>query len=152
MKSMKTKSGILAALLLAVSQSSHAEITVIEGWIRLVPQNSRVTAAYAKLVNRSNEADALLKVDTSIAKRTSLQKTIHSSGLVEMKPVNRIAIPPNQTVFLAPEGLHLMLYELDQKALQSSSSAELTFYFQKSTPVTLEVPIKRTQGSTHKHH
>ena len=69
-------------------------------------------AVYLTLLNTGATADTLVGLDSDVAAMASLHQTMHTDNMAHMKPVPFIALPPGDTVRLAPGGLHGMLMAL----------------------------------------
>lgn len=63
-----------------------------------------------------------------------------SSGMMQMRPVERIEVPAGQTVELKPGGLHIMLLDV-KRTLEPGETIEVTLEFEKAgtQSVTAEV-------------
>jgi hypothetical protein len=63
------------------------------------------------------------------AARVELHRTTMTNGVMEMRPVEAIEIPPRGTVVLAPNGLHFMLMGLTAP-LKAGEKISITLSFE----------------------
>ena len=66
-----------------------------------------------------------------------MHETETTDGVSRMRPLPSLTVAPGQTVTLAPGGKHLMLFDLDPSADQTTLDAVLDDG--SSLPVTFEV-------------
>jgi copper(I)-binding protein len=108
--------------------------------------NGKTGAIYLKIKNISQEDRKLLKVETPIAGKVELHKTIEEDTIVKMQPQEAIVLPANDVTDLAPGGLHIMLLDL-KKPLKAGDKVDIVMYFDKGNPLPLSIPVK---GARHK--
>jgi copper(I)-binding protein len=129
-------------LLLVVACIPGGEVTIIDAWAR--PANlGDNSAIYLKINNPGPRTDSLIEVDTDVAAQAELhQSEMDDLGVMSMHHQNHIDIPPDSQIEFAPGGLHVMLIDLEQD-LQLGDSIQVTFKFQNSDDITLDIPIKQ---------
>lgn len=118
-------------------------------WARTSPVVAKAGAVYMTLDNTTGVDDALVgvRVDPSVAETAELHETVAvetdassptmtgamdaGEPVMEMRPVDRIVVPANGSVALAPGGYHIMLMEL-VSPLTVGSTVPLTLTFENA--------------------
>ena len=90
-----------------------AALVVTNGYVRDTLPGQAVTAAYCEITNHSQEEAVLASVTTPVARAVEVHETRDEDGMLRMRPVQRLVVPPRSTVRLAPGGMHLMLYDAE---------------------------------------
>lgn len=88
-------------------------LTVRDAWARATPPGAGVAAAYLTIVGGA-DADRLVGASTSVAAMTQIHSVTESDGMARMRETDGVEVPAGQRVVLAPQGLHLMLMNLQQ--------------------------------------
>lgn len=115
----------LAAPLAAAAQ--HAALMVTNPWSR--PATAGGTAAgFMTVTNHGKAADALIAVETPVARRAELHRSSMAGGVMRMAPVDRLPLAPGASVTFAPGGLHVMLIGL-KSGLKAGERAPATLVF-----------------------
>ncbi len=145
----------------ASSASSASAVEVSGVWARTSPAAAVAGAAYMMIDNSGGTDDALIgaKVDPSVAARAELHETTAAStagsssmtigsvpvegAMMEMKPVDRIAVPAGGSVALEPGGYHIMLLEL-VKPLEVGTTVDVTLSFEKSGDKVVTADVRDT--------
>ena len=90
-----------ASLLLAMlASTAFAEPKVEDGWIRLMPPNVTMTAAYASI--SSDTADQLVSVSSEIAGKAEIHETSMENGMMNMRPIETVDLEAGSAVELKP--------------------------------------------------
>jgi len=106
--------GWIASLLLVLSANASAAILAEQAWIREVPPQSPVAAAFVALTNTGKSADHIVAMASPMAGRVEWHDMRHEHGRMEMTQRLRPELPAGVTTQLAPMASHLMLLELKQ--------------------------------------
>ncbi len=149
----------LAALLLAMPAAIPAQahdyqagsVHIDHPWARATAPAARAGAGFMALVNQGGEADRLIAARTPMADTAELHTHINDNGIMRMRPIEGgIALPPGQTVTLAPGGLHVMMLGLHGQ-LQQGQRVPLTLVFEHAGEVTVELAVEApaATGSGH---
>ena len=115
-------------------------VIVQDAWARASAGASPNGAAYVTLAGGS-QPDSLIGVSTSVAATADIHETINDSGVMKMRPVQAVSIPPGQTVTFVPGGYHIMLMGLKQP-LTAGQSFPLTLTFARAAPITVDVQVR----------
>ena len=108
-----------AALFLAVSVLAAPAVAAAAGveaqaaWSR--PAAAGATGAgFLTLSNPTRRADALVAVQSPLARTVEMHRSAMSGGMASMRRLPRIEVPAGAAVTLAPGGYHLMFVGLTQ--------------------------------------
>lgn len=149
---------ILASSLAACGDGGTAgELEVSGAWARNSPMVATAGAVYLEITNGGEADDALTaaSVDASVAGEVEIHETVatmpsdggmgDASGeaMMEMRPVDEIAIPAGETVALEPGGYHIMLVELAEP-LEVGDEIELTLTFEEAGEVVVTAEVRET--------
>ena len=136
------------------------ELRVQEPWIRSVSvgdmqhsasdmaeqttsdSSGQTSAAYMIIRNSGSEADQLIKVESDIADRVEIHISEMKGDVMTMRPVDKIEIPSNGMVELAPGGLHIMLTGIHRNLLDGEK-VKLILQFEKSGPIPVEAEVRK---------
>jgi len=98
------------ALSAVADEDSSLEIE--NAWVRALPPFQRTTAAYLTVVNRGDEAVAVVGASCELAEKVEIHTTREVDGLMRMEQLQGLALAPGERLELAPGGTHLMLLGL----------------------------------------
>jgi len=132
----------VAALAQTGAQTSSVEIT--DAWARATPGGAQNGAAYVTLV--SPTGDRLTDVSSPVAEKAELHQMTNDGGIMKMREVTAIDLPPGTPVSLKPGGLHVMLMGLTHP-LQPGQSVPMTLQFEKSGTREVDVAVGKV-GAT----
>lgn len=116
------------------------EIVVTAPWARATPGPARIGVAYMTIANRGSAPDRLLRVETPVAERAELHTTVMQNGVMRMRSVESVALPPGQTVQFAPGGMHMMLIDLIAP-LEEGGRFDMRLIFERTGGLDIQVPI-----------
>lgn len=125
----------------AMAQSSGG-ITVESIWARATPPGAKTGAVYLTLANNGTADDRLVGASTPFAGMAGLHTEIMANGVMEMRPVKSVDVPPGGKAVLKPGGRHIMLMELKQP-LKQGGHFPLTLRFAHAAPMTVQVEIAK---------
>ncbi len=100
------------------------------------------SAAYMKIRNAGSMSDRLLWARSDIAQNTELHSVEMKDGVMAMRPVESIEIPPQSDVELKPGGFHVMLIGLT-KGLKPGDRFNLTLHFEKVGNIEVQVEVRQ---------
>src|SRR5262249_5181128 len=101
-------------------------IEIKDAWARATPGRAETGAAY--LTTGWPVPDRLTGASSPVAKKVELHTMSTEGGVMRMRPLGGIDIPPGQAVTLSPGGTHTMLQGLTQP-LREKQSFALTLSF-----------------------
>jgi copper(I)-binding protein len=109
-------------------------------WTRAAGANGN-GAGFMRITNRGTEPDRLVSATTDAARVIELHTHIHDGGVMRMRPVPDIPIPPGATVTLQPGGLHVMLIGLTAPLAQGTR-VPLTLRFARAGEVRVMLDVQ----------
>jgi len=115
-------------------------VMVEQAWARASAGNATTGAAYVTL-KAGAQPDRLVGVGTQAAATAEVHESFTENGVMKMRPVPALPVPPGQTVTLAPGGYHIMMTGLKQP-LVAGQSFPLTLRFEHAQPVTIDVQVR----------
>ncbi len=92
------------------SAPAPAALSVERPWIRLAPPGARVMAGYGLISNRGGETLVLVGAESEAFGAIEIHESFERDGVMRMRRIPELPIPPGGTVALKPGGLHLMLF------------------------------------------
>jgi copper(I)-binding protein len=105
------------------------------------PPSASVAAIYLWITNSGSQADRLLSVSSPLAASAGMHSTTMTQGMMQMRAVEAVDIPPGVAIKMQPGGLHIMLQGLKQP-LAPGSSLPLILEFRDAGMLTVQVPVK----------
>ena len=132
---------ILLGLLFVTMALAGPRIVVEDAWVRSVPPVSKTTAAFMRIRNEGDEPDRLIGVTTSIAERAEIHETVMDKGVMRMRRVESLTIPPGRTVVLKPMGKHIMIIGL-KESVDQVGKVRIVLVFEKSGRIVVETPVR----------
>ncbi len=118
---------LLAATATVGAQTELGNITISKAWARAIP-SADATAAVYFTVTDTGAPDRLVAVDTPLAKRAQLHQSKVVNGIMQMRPVDSLAIDKDHPITLTPDGYHLMLTGMREKLVPDENfPVNLTF-------------------------
>lgn len=118
----------------------NGDIVVTEPWARATPGPVRIGVAYMTITNRGSAPDRLLRIETPAAERAELHTTVMQNGVMQMRPLESVALPPGHTVQFAPGGIHIMLINLSAP-LEEGGRFDMRLIFERTGGLDIQVPI-----------
>ena len=130
----------LAALSPFVTPALAAPVMVDHVWSRAA-MAGRVGVVYLT-ITATGTADTLLGASSPVAPKVELHESYEENGVMKMRPVASLPIPPGKPVKLAPGGYHIMLVGLT-KPLTEGQSFPVTLHFAKAGEVTVNAMVEK---------
>jgi copper(I)-binding protein len=140
-------------VLLACGSGNRAEgpsLRVEGAWARVAPLlassdgaegTGTNSAAYMVLANDGGVADRLVGGSSPAARGVQLHESRMEDGVMTMRQLDGVEIPPGEEVQFRPAGRHLMLVDLSQGLLEGDT-IDLVLEFERSGPLGLKVPVR----------
>lgn len=132
--------GIIAALLFASTHAAEPSISASNARIRLLPGNLPL-AGYVDLVNTGGHPLSLTAASSPMFAMVEFHKSVHEGGTVGMVPVERIDLAPQESIRLAPGGMHLMLMGR-LKPLKIGEKVPMILRFADGRTITLSFAVR----------
>jgi hypothetical protein len=143
----------LLALIVCLIGTSYADsiaekVTVSDPFIRAVPPVVKTTAAFMQLRYSGPAEEFLVAAETPAAGAVELHMHEHDDGVMRMRKIPHIHLPPGKTVSLEPGGLHIMLFDL-QAPLTEGDEIPLTLIFADGSSKPIEATVRSVRRMMH---
>lgn len=103
--------------------------------------STTTSAVYMVIRNLGHTPDNLVEVVTDVANRAEIHQTVMSGDVMQMQPINRLEIPAQSAVRLAPGGYHIMLIGLN-RTLNPGDQVRLRLRFEKSGEIEVTAIVR----------
>lgn len=129
------------------AREAPATLRVEEAWATPTPGGVDVSAGYLTLVNDTAAEDVLVSASSPRAGRVEIHEMAMEGGVMQMRAVDRLAIPAGGSIELAPSGRHLMFYGVTQPFAEGET-IPVTLTFEHAGAIDVSLPVQRP-GATH---
>ncbi len=106
------------------------------------PPASPNAAAFMTLTNETDHTLTIIAVDTPVAKKAELHKTLKVGELSEMRHVKKLTLAPRESLKLSHDGYHLMLIGL-KKRLKRGEKVRLVFSLKDGSSISVDADVCR---------
>jgi copper(I)-binding protein len=113
---------------------------VTRPWSRATPPAASVGVVYLSITNRGKEPDRLLGAASPVAASVEIHETRASLGMMRMRPVAAVDLPPGQSVRFESGGTHIMLVGL-KHALIPNAQFPLELKFDRAGVLRVVVRV-----------
>lgn len=127
---------------MAPGSAMVGELMIESAWARASNIENRPSAAYLTVTNKGKKADRIVAVESVAAGKAVIHEIGHKDGVMRMRPVDGVDVPPGTSVTLAPGGTHIMLMKLDHM-LMEGETIPVTVRFEHAGSATVAVPVKK---------
>lgn len=138
---------LVMSVVSGVAQADSA-VRVDNGWVRWVPPVSPNSAAYFTLHNVSDQSVDVVAAESDVARAVELHTVVKTGDLMQMTPVEKVAVAAGETVAFKPGSYHVMLIDLKQP-LAKGSHVMLTLRFADGESLQLALPVKDEEPADH---
>lgn len=130
--------GLMAA---SVFSSGQEAVSVQQAWVKLAPPGAAVNAAYMRLQNQSPTTQTIIAVSADCCTQVMMHESRREGDRMVMDHKERLDIPAQSELVLAPGGLHLMLMGA-QAPLDIDDKVSFVFEFADGTQQIIIAPVK----------
>ena len=125
----------------AAAQDARSPIAISQPWLRATPNGAPVAGGYVTITNSGSTPDRLIGASLATAANGEVHSMTMAGGVMHMARLpDGLAIPPGQTMVLAPGGNHLMFMKPTvQLKVGENVKGTLTFAKAGTMPVTFRV-------------
>jgi copper(I)-binding protein len=145
----------LLSVVLSGAASAHSyrvgAILVDHPWAPASLPGTTAGAAFMKITNMGPTPVVLLGASTPAAGRVEIHSMSMDGGVMRMRPMASIPIPPNGTIVFGPSGLHMMLVGL-AKPLEAETMVPMTLGFQGGPNVAVDLSVESSPMGGMQHH
>lgn len=139
---------LLAGILLAAPRGG---LRIEQAWARATPPMATVVAGYLVVVNDGDTPDRLLRIDSGIAQRIEMHRTVNAGGMMRMRPIEGGAVvPAHGRLQFAPGGNHLMLIG-PAHPLVAGQTFEAMLVFEHAGARRVEFQVRGMDGDAPMH-
>jgi periplasmic copper chaperone A len=124
---------LLTLFAVAVAAPAAAAPQVQAAWSRPAAQGT-TGAGFMTLTNPDAKADALVAVESPLAREVQIHQSSMKGGIASMAKAARVPVPAGGRVTFAPGGYHLMLMGLT-KPLKAGDTVPATLTFASGAKV-----------------
>lgn len=110
------------------------------------PVTDKMAGGFLVLTNNGDEPDRLTGVTSDLSDDVQLHRTVDN----RMERVDSLTVPAGGELALARGGNHLMFMDLTRTPAEGDK-VRLELRFEKSDPVTLDVPVEARNHDPHSH-
>jgi len=125
------------------TDAKRPQLFLSNSWMRQPIAGRDMSAVYVTIGNGGTADDTLLSAKSDMAARIEIHTTIEENGIASMKKMDMAAVPAEEGLVMAPGGAHLMIFGL-KKDFKDGEQIDLSLSFEKSDPMTIQVPIMKT--------
>jgi copper(I)-binding protein len=142
-----------AAAMLVASAPAAQTVKAANAWARATAPLQKTASVYLDLTSDRNAA--LVAAGSPFARRAELHSMSVEGGIMRMRPLPAVDLPAGQTVRLAPNGQHIMLFDL-KRELRPGDRLPLVLSIQSSgtslTSLSVDVEVRGlAPDGPHKH-
>lgn len=78
-------------------------------------KNQKSAAVYLTIINNSKKDIDIMSLNTDVARKSEIHEIIEYKNVVKMQKINKLSVKKGETIFLQPDGKHIMLFGLNKK-------------------------------------
>ncbi|RTK92658.1 MAG: copper chaperone PCu(A)C [Rickettsiales bacterium] len=123
----------------------HEQNTLIisDAWARKSISPNNNSAAYMKIQNPTDQQITIIGASaTKVANNVELHESfVDERGISRMTTINSIVVPANSTIELAPNGIHIMLFDL-KREFKEKDKFEITVKIQEKDPIIVDAIVE----------
>ncbi len=136
---------LLLGLFAATGASAHdytvGSLHILHPWSREIPKGAQVAGGYFTIENNGTAPDRLIGGSAEIAGRFLIHEMKTENGVMKMRELEKgIEIPPGKSVKFAPNGYHVMLFDL-KRAPKEGEAFMGTLVFEKAGKVDVKFVV-----------
>lgn len=136
---------IALAALIALSLAAHAQggaqVDVQSAWARPTVAGQMGTGAFMRLT--SKDGARVIGASSAVAGVTEIHEMAMDGGVMRMRPIPSLELPPGQTIEFKPGGHHMMLMDLKRPlAVGEKIKVELRIETRDKKLVTQPVEVE----------
>lgn len=137
--------GSLLSSGIACANDIADKVTVNDPYVRAVPPVVRTSAAFMQLQSSDSVERFLVSAATPTAGAVELHMHTMDDGVMRMRRIPHVHLPPSQTVSLQPGGLHIMLFDL-KGPLSPGDQVPITLTFDDGSSKEISAMVRPVDG------
>ncbi|TDO97287.1 copper chaperone PCu(A)C [Marinomonas balearica] len=108
--------------------------------VRATPPGATNSGGYMMVENSSHHEQALVAVESDIAKSIEIHTHEMKDGVMSMRQVDEVIVPAGESVMFQPGGNHIMIMGLHH-ALKAGDTVNFTMVLKNGEKVNVQAPI-----------
>ena len=121
--------------------SAEDTVAVMNAWVRGTDAGAKANAGYMTLINLADSELRLIAVSSPAFDRVEMHEMAVENGMMKMRELDDVAIPPNGQVRFAPGGQHLMMHGPAGGHLKLGQTLDMTLEFDNGQQQTVTVKV-----------
>ena len=127
---------------LRAEEIKAGDLLITQAWSRATPGGAKIGGGYLTIENKGSAPDRLIGGSADIAGKVEVHEMAMNNGVMTMRPLDKgLTIDPGKTVKLAPDGYHLMMFDL-KSPLKQGDKVPVTLEFEKAGKVQLSLDVQ----------
>ena len=122
------------------SQSEEDVVAIMNAWVREADPAAKANAGYMTLINTAPEELQLVAMESDAFETVEMHEMAVVNGMMKMRELESLMIPPNGQVQFSPGGQHLMMHS-PKDFLTAGQSVEVTLLFGSGQRQTVMVKV-----------
>jgi periplasmic copper chaperone A len=146
---------VLAAVLfgLATAAPSWAQTTVKNPWVRGTVPQQKATGLFAQITSATG--GKLVSASSPVAGAVEIHEMSMTDGVMQMRALAALDLPPGKTVELKPGGYHVMLLDLKQQ-VKAGQTVPVTLVIEgkdgRRESIEIKAPVQALGAAGHSGH
>jgi len=129
-----------AAAPAVAQQFKVGDLVIEQPWTRATPKGASVAAGYLTIRNNGTSPDKLVGGSADFAEAVQVHEMSNANGVMKMRRLDGLDIPPKGSVTLKPNGVHLMFLGL-KRQLVAGQTVKATLAFEKAGSAPIEFKV-----------
>ncbi len=142
--------GLITATLSGCAESSRPPVEVTHVELFAALPGSAASVGYMTLTNNTDDRVGITGFYSSAFGSIELHETTLENGVARMRRVTTLAVPPQESVSLAPGSLHLMLMEPGPEATVGQA-VTLTLRYEGGGELLISAPLQSRNAAGRGH-
>ncbi len=127
-------------------------LDIDNAWVAEAPPVAPVMAGYMEIENETDKLIRITGVSCPDFEKVEIHEMSMSGGMMKMRQIEKLDVPPHGKVALQPGGYHLMLFNPKQP-LKKGDTLMVTLHTATGYSQTVKMEIKeRPSGDMHHQH
>ncbi len=136
----------MLGVILALAANTYADgvadkVMVSDAYVRAIPPVVKTTAAFMQLQNHDAVEHFLVGASAPVAGAAELHMHTMDDGVMRMRRIAHIHLPPGKSVALQPGGLHIMMFDL-KSPLSPGGQVPITLTFSDGSSKEVSATVR----------
>ena len=119
-------------------------VDITNAWLRAPAPGLSVAAGYFDVVNRGNTPIELVGARSDSNGAIEIHTQVHDGDMMQMRQLDTVALPPEQTVSFTSGGRHLMVFAFNSV---TSNPLPITLLFSDGSQRTVAFEVRDLNGA-----